>query len=56
MFKKSDVDASGQLDFDEVHKVLEQLHEDMEPWTWTWELSVQKWVSEIWSLATRLGA
>ena len=32
MFKKSDVDSSGQLDFDEVHKVLEQLHEDMEPW------------------------
>lgn len=31
MFRKSDVDGSGQLDFDEVHKCLEQLHEDMDP-------------------------
>ncbi|CAK9029658.1 Lon protease (ATP-dependent protease La), partial [Durusdinium trenchii] len=30
MFRKSDVDGSGQLDFDEVHKCLEQLHEDMD--------------------------
>ncbi|CAL1130642.1 unnamed protein product [Cladocopium goreaui] len=30
IFKKSDVDSSGQLDFDEVHKLLEQLHNDMD--------------------------
>jgi len=30
IFKKSDVDGSGQLDFDEVHKLLEQLHNDMD--------------------------
>ncbi len=31
IYLSGDVDGSGQLDFDEVHKLLEQLHNDMDP-------------------------
>ena len=36
MFKKSDADESGQLEFDEVHKVLEQWHEEMDSRPYSW--------------------